>query len=73
MPLTDADAEVIVGILAAGAAVIGPRQWHIRRTARKQMDADTRELIDSYKEQITYLRAELRKARREGSGHNDQP
>lgn len=61
MALSDADATVIVGILAAAAAVIGPRQWHVRRTARKQREADSRELIDAYKEQLTYSRLELAK------------
>lgn len=66
MALTEPDAELIVGILTAAAAVIGPFQWRNRRRARRRLADDTQELLRSKdevitadREQISYLRAEL--------------
>lgn len=63
MALTDADATLIVGLVGALVTYLTTRQVRARRAAKQRVAAEVRELIDSYKEQITYLRDELDKAR----------
>lgn len=64
MALTDADATAIVGCAGALVTYLTTRQVKARRTAKQRTANELRELIDSYKEQVTYLRAELTKERR---------
>lgn len=61
--ITDADAALIVGLTGAAVTYLTNRQVKARRAAKQRIAAEVRELIDSYKEQITYLRAELDRAR----------
>lgn len=67
MALTEADATLIGTLVTALVTYLTTRQVRTRRAAKARIAAEVRELIDSYKEQVTYLRAELDKANgREG-------
>lgn len=70
MALSDADATVIVGVIAAAAAVIGPQQWHVRHKASKKLAEDVTtvltakdQTIEVQASEIVFLREQLAEER----------
>lgn len=71
MALTEPDVELIIGMAGALVTYLTTRQVRARRTAKQKMALEVRELIDSYKEQVTYLRDELARERRRRRNPDD--
>lgn len=59
MALSDPDATVIVGVIAAAAAVIGPQQWHVRRRASKKLAEDVTTVLTAKDETIRVQASEI--------------